>query len=126
MKKVIISNNAPAPYGPYSQAILAGNFVFVAGQIPIDPSTGELVSEGIKAETRQVMEYIGAILTEAELDFNNIVKASLFLTDIQDFAQVNEVYGTYFTGAFPARETVQVAALPRNVHVEISVIAIKP
>jgi len=126
MKQVIISNNVPAPYGPYSQAIAAGGFVFVAGQIPIDPSTGELVSGGIKAQTRQVMEYIGAILTEAGIDFDNVVKASLFLTDMQDFAQVNEVYGTYFTGKFPARETVQVAALPRNVNVEISVIAIKP
>ena len=126
MKQVIISNNVPAPYGPYSQAIVAGGFVFVAGQIPIDPSTGELVSGGIKAQTRQVMEYIGAILTEAGINFDNIVKASLFLTDMQDFAQVNEVYGTYFTGKFPARETVQVAALPRNVNVEISVIAIKP
>lgn len=126
MKQVIISNNVPAPYGPYSQAIIAGGFVFVAGQIPIDPSTGESVSGGIKAQTRQVMEYIGAILTEAGINFDNVVKASLFLTDMQDFAQVNEVYGTYFTGKFPARETVQVAALPRNVNVEISVIAIKP
>ncbi len=126
MKQVIISKNAPAPYGPYSQAVVAGNLVFVAGQIPIDLSTGELVSGGIKAQARQVMEYIGVILTEAGIDFDNVVKASLFLTDMQDFAQVNEVYGTYFTGKFPARETVQVAALPRNVNVEISVIAIKP
>jgi 2-iminobutanoate/2-iminopropanoate deaminase len=125
MKEVIISNSAPAPYGPYSQAVVAGDFVFVAGQIPIDLFTGELVPGGIKAETRQVMEYIRAILTEAGLDFNNVVKASLFLTDIGNFAQVNEVYGTYFTGKFPARETVQVAALPRNASVEISVIAVK-
>ncbi|HJP62753.1 MAG TPA: RidA family protein [Mucilaginibacter sp.] len=125
MKEVIISGNAPAPYGPYSQAIVAGGLVFVAGQIPIDLSTGEVVPGGIKAQTRQVMEFIGAILTQAGLSFDNVVKASLFLTDLGDFSQVNEVYGTYFTGKFPARETVQVAALPRNAGVEISVIAVK-
>jgi len=125
MKKVINTNNAPAPIGPYSQAISAGNFVFVSGQIPLDPSTGEIVSENIKAETKQVMENIRAVLLEAGLNFNNIVKTSIFLTDMQTFAQVNEIYGTYFTDQFPARETVQVAALPKNVNVEISVIAIK-
>ena len=126
MKKVIHTNNAPAPIGPYSQAIAAGNFVFVSGQIPLDPSTGELVSENVKAETRQVMENIKAVLLEVGLGFDHIVKTSIFLTDMQSFAQVNEVYGTYFTGQYPARETVQVAALPKNVNVEISVIAIKP
>lgn len=126
MKKVINTNNAPAPIGPYSQAIVAGNFVFVSGQIPLDPSTGELVSENIKAETKQVMENIKAILAATGLDFHSIVKTSIFLTDMQSFVQVNEVYGTYFTDQFPARETVQVAALPKNVNVEISVIAIKP
>jgi 2-iminobutanoate/2-iminopropanoate deaminase len=126
MKKVIHTNNAPAPIGPYSQAIAAGNFVFVSGQIPIDPATGELVSENVKAETRQVMENIKAVLLEAGLGFDHIVKTSIFLTDMQSFAQVNEVYGTYFTDQYPARETVQVAALPKNVNVEISVIAIKP
>jgi 2-iminobutanoate/2-iminopropanoate deaminase len=125
MKKVINTNNAPAPIGPYSQAISAGDFVFVSGQIPLDPSTGEIVSENVKAETKQVMENIRAVLLEAGLNFNNIVKTSIFLTDMQTFAQVNEVYGTYFTDQFPARETVQVAALPKNVNVEISVIAIK-
>lgn len=126
MKKVINTINAPAPIGPYSQAVVAGNFVFVSGQIPINPSTGELISENVKAETKQVMENIKAILTEAGLNFNHIVKTSIFLTDMQSFAQVNEVYGTYFTDQFPARETIQVAALPKNVNVEISVIAIKP
>jgi 2-iminobutanoate/2-iminopropanoate deaminase len=126
MKKVIHTNNAPAPIGPYSQAIAAGNFVFVSGQIPLDPATGELVSENVKAETKQVMENIKAVLLEAGLGFDHIVKTSIFLTDIQSFAQVNEVYGTYFTDQYPARETVQVAALPKNVNVEISVIAIKP
>ncbi len=125
MKKIINTNNAPAPIGPYSQAIAAGNFIFVSGQIPLDPSTGEIVSENIKAETKQVMENIGAVLSEAGVDFNNIVKTSIFLTDMQSFSQVNEVYGTYFTDQFPARETIQVAALPKNVNVEISVIAIK-
>ena len=126
MKKVINTNNAPAPIGPYSQAIAAGNFVFVSGQIPMDPSTGDIVSENVKAETKQVMENIKAILSEAGLGFDHIVKTSIFLTDMQTFAQVNEVYGSYFTSQFPARETIQVSALPKNVNVEISVIAVKP
>ena len=125
MKEVINTSNAPAPIGPYSQAIVAGNFLFVSGQIPSDPATGNIVTTGIKAETTQVMENIKAILTEAGLDFANIVKTSIFLTDMQSFAQVNEIYGMYFTDQFPARETIQVAALPKNVNVEISVIAIK-
>ena len=125
MKQVINTNNAPAPIGPYSQAIAAGNFVFVSGQIPSNPSTGEIVSGNIKAETKQVMENIKAVLSEAGVGFGNIVKTTIFLTDMQSFGQVNEVYGTYFTDLFPARETVQVSALPKNVNVEISVIAIK-
>ena len=125
MKEVINTTNAPAPIGPYSQAIATGNFVFVSGQIPMDPSTSEIISENIKAEAKKVMENIQAILTEAGLTFGNVVKTSIFLTDMQSFAQVNEVYGTYFTDQFPARETIQVAALPKNVNVEISVIAIK-
>jgi len=124
MKKIINTNNAPAPIGPYSQAVAANGFLFVSGQIPSNPSTGEIVLGDIKAEANQVMENIKAILTEAGLNFSNIVKTSIFLTDMGNFAQVNEVYGTYFTGQFPARETVQVAALPKNVNVEISVIAI--
>jgi 2-iminobutanoate/2-iminopropanoate deaminase len=126
MKTVINTKNAPAPIGPYSQAIASGNFVFISGQIPIVPSTGEIISKDIKAETKQVMENIGAILLEAGIDFNNIVKTSIFLTDMQRFAMVNEVYGMYFTDKFPARETIQVSALPKNVNVEISVIAVKP
>lgn len=125
MKTIINTPHAPAPIGPYSQAVAAGNFVFISGQIPLDPSTGEIVSADVKAETRLVMDNIKAILTEAGLNFGNVVKTSIFLTDMQSFAQVNEVYGTYFTEMFPARETIQVAALPKNVHVEISVIAIK-
>ena len=124
MKKVINTNNAPAPIGPYSQAVAANGFLFVSGQIPSNPVTGEIVSGDIKAEANQVMENIKAILTEAGLDFSNVVKTSIFLTDMGNFAQVNEVYGTYFTDQFPARETVQVTALPKNVNVEISVIAI--
>ncbi|MBS1521288.1 MAG: RidA family protein [Bacteroidetes bacterium] len=124
MKKVINTNNAPAPIGPYSQAVAANGFLFVSGQIPSNPTTGEIVSGDIKAEAKQVMENIKAILTEAGLNFSNIVKTSIFMTDMGNFAQVNEVYGTYFTDQFPARETVQVAALPKNVNVEISVIAI--
>ncbi|QTE40302.1 RidA family protein [Mucilaginibacter gossypii] len=125
MKAIINTNNAPAPIGPYSQATLAGGFLFVSGQIPIDPLSGELISSDIKAEATQVMENIKAILTEASLGFDNIVKTSIFLTDLQNFVQVNEVYGTYFTADFPARETIQVSALPKGVNVEISVIAVK-
>ncbi|SCW63994.1 RidA family protein [Mucilaginibacter sp. NFR10] len=125
MKTIINTNNAPAPIGPYSQATLAGGFLFVSGQIPIDPLSGELISSDIKAEATQVMENIKAILTEAGLGFNSIVKTSIFLTDLQNFVQVNEVYGTYFTADFPARETIQISALPKGVNVEISVIAVK-
>jgi 2-iminobutanoate/2-iminopropanoate deaminase len=125
MKTVINTNNAPAPIGPYSQAVIAGGFVFVSGQIAFNPSTGELVLDDIKTETKQVMENIKAILVESGVDFSNIVKTSIFLKDMQNFAQVNEVYGNYFTDHFPARETVQVAGLPKNVNVEITVTAIK-
>ncbi|WP_295712866.1 RidA family protein [Mucilaginibacter sp.] len=125
MMEIINTNNAPAPIGPYSQATVAGNFVFVSGQIPLNPATGELVTSGIKDEAVLVMENIKAILTEAGIGFGNIVKTSIFLTDLGNFGQVNEVYGTYFTANFPARETVQVSALPKGVNVEISVIAVK-
>ncbi|HEY8928233.1 MAG TPA: RidA family protein, partial [Mucilaginibacter sp.] len=121
MKTVINTINAPAPIGPYSQAVAAGGFLFASGQIALNPATGELVISDIKAETKQVMENIKAILQEAGLDFSNIVKTTIFLMDMQNFAQVNEVYGTYFTDNFPARETVQVAGLPKGVNVEISV-----
>ncbi|MGZ3777562.1 MAG: RidA family protein, partial [Mucilaginibacter sp.] len=125
MKKIIKTNNAPAPIGPYNQAVEAGGFVFVSGQIPLDAVTGEIVTGDIKAETKKVMDNIGAILIEAGLNFSNIVKTSIFLTDMQSFGSVNEVYGSYFTDQFPARETIQVSALPKNVNVEISVIALK-
>jgi len=125
MKTVINTVNAPAPIGPYSQAIEAGNFIFFSGQVAINPITNELVLDDIKTETTQVMENIKALLTEAGIGFGNIVKTTIFLKDMQTFAQVNEVYGSYFTEKFPARETVAVAGLPKNVNVEISVTAVK-
>lgn len=125
MSTIINTPNAPAPIGPYNQAVLAGNMLFVSGQIALDPQSGELVLTDVTAETTKVLENIKAILTEAGLDFSHIVKTSIFLKDMGTFAQVNEIYGSYFTGNYPARETVQVAALPKNVNVEISVIAYK-
>jgi 2-iminobutanoate/2-iminopropanoate deaminase len=126
MKKVINTTDAPAPIGPYNQAIVAGNLIFVSGQIPLHPFTGELVTDNITAATHLVMENIGAILNEVKADFSHIVKTSIFLTNLGDFAEVNEVYGTYFEDNYPARETVQVSGLPKGVNVEISVIAVKP
>ena len=125
MDKIIIkTNNAPAPIGPYNQAIKAGNMLFVSGQIALDPATGELLIDTIEQETNQVMNNITAILTEAGAGFEHIVKTTIFLSDMSLFAEVNEIYGKYFSGDFPARETVAVKGLPKNVHVEISVTAI--
>jgi|SRR6185312_13520411 len=126
MKTVINTSHAPAPIGPYSQAVIAGNLVFVSGQIAMDQASGELIINNIEAETKQVMENIAAILKQGGIDFSAVVKTTIFLKDMQDFAKVNEVYGAYFKNQFPARETIQVAGLPRNVNVEISVTAIKP
>lgn len=125
MKKIIRTENAPAPIGPYSQAVEVNNTLYVSGQIAIDPSTGNLVLINIIQEAGQVMENISAILKAAGYDFTNIVKTSIFLNDMNNFAAVNEVYANYFTDNFPARETVQVSVLPKNVNVEISVIAVK-
>lgn len=125
MKTGINTGNAPAPIGPYSQAIEANGIIFVSGQVAIDPATGELVLDDIKTETTKVMENIKAILTEAGIGFSNIVKTTIFLKDMASFTQVNEVYGAYFTEKFPARETVAVAGLPKNVNVEISVTAVR-
>jgi 2-iminobutanoate/2-iminopropanoate deaminase len=125
MKKIITSKNAPAPIGPYSHAVLMGNTLFVSGQVGKHPISGQLMLGDIKAETKQVMENVQAILTDAGMDFTNVCKTTIFLTDMNDFASVNEIYGSYFTGDFPARETVQVSKLPLNVNVEISVIAMK-
>jgi 2-iminobutanoate/2-iminopropanoate deaminase len=124
MKQIIKTTNAPAPIGPYSQAVQAGNFLFVSGQVAINPENGELNIGNIEEETHQVMRNLKAVLLEAGLTFENVVKSTIFLSDMGTFAQVNEVYGQYFTADFPARETVQVSVLPKNVNVEISVIAV--
>jgi 2-iminobutanoate/2-iminopropanoate deaminase len=125
MKKIITSKNAPNPIGPYSQAVLKGNMLFVSGQIAINPASGELMVGDIKTEAKQVMENLKGVLTEAGFDFSNVCKSTIFMKDLNDFASVNEIYGSYFTNDFPARETVQVSKLPLNVNVEISVIAVK-
>ncbi|MBS1687406.1 MAG: RidA family protein [Bacteroidetes bacterium] len=122
-KKIINTTNAPAPIGPYNQAVQFGSLLFVSGQIPLDAATGNLVQDDIQAETRKVMENLAAILKEAGMDFSHVIKSTIFLMDMGKFAQVNEIYGSYFTENAPARETVQVAGLPRGVNVEISVIA---
>jgi 2-iminobutanoate/2-iminopropanoate deaminase len=123
-KEIIQTSKVPAPIGPYSQAVIANGFLFASGQVAFDPATGELVLTDIQAETRQVMENIKAILEEAKLSFANVVKTTIFLSDMQLFAQVNEVYGSYFTANFPARETVAVKTLPRNVNIEVSITAV--
>lgn len=125
MKTIIKTFAAPAPIGPYSQAVLAGNFLFVSGQIAINPATGKMVQTSISDEAKQVMENLKAILEESGLGFENVVKTSIFLMNIADFNAVNEVYGSFFSGDFPARETVQVAKLPKDANVEISIVAVK-
>ena len=125
MKKVINTSNAPAPIGPYNQAIEAGNTLYISGQIPMNSDTKELIMDTRENETHQVMVNLKAILDEAGYDFSNIVKCSIFLADMGDFPVVNEVYGSYFTDNYPARETVQVGKLPLGVNVEISAIAVK-
>ncbi len=122
-KKIINTSNAPAPIGPYNQAIQLGGLLFVSGQIAINPANGNIEATDIHAETHQVMHNLKAILSEAGMDFSNIVKTTIFLSDMSLFATVNEVYGKYFQSDFPARETVAVKGLPKNVNVEISVIA---
>lgn len=123
-KKIIRTEKAPAPIGPYNQAVQLGNMLFISGQIAIDPATGELYQGDIQTETEKVMSNLRAILQSAGMDFNNVVKTSIFLMDMGQFAAVNEVYGQYFDDATaPARETVQVAGLPKGVQVEISMIA---
>jgi 2-iminobutanoate/2-iminopropanoate deaminase len=124
-KEIINTSSAPAPIGPYNQAILAGNMLFISGQVCIDPVTGNLKNRDIQDETHQVMQNLKSILTEAGMTFNNVVKTTIFITDMNQFSEINEVYGKYFEGNFPARETVQVAALPKFVNVEISMIAVK-
>ena len=123
-KQIIQTSKVPTPIGPYSQAVIANGFLFASGQVAFNPATGELVLTDILSETKQVMENIKAVLDEAKLSFAHVVKTSIFLSDMQLFAQVNEVYASYFTADFPARETVAVKTLPRNVNVEISITAV--
>jgi len=123
-KSIITTTHAPAPIGPYNQAVQAGNLLFISGQICIDPASGNLKNRDIQEETHQVMHNLKAILQQAGMGFRNVVKTSIFLTDMNRFAEINEVYGKYFDGNFPARETVQVSALPKFVNVEISMIAV--
>ena len=123
-KQIINTPDAPAPIGPYNQAVQAGDWLFVSGQVAIVPSTGELNINTIQEEATQVMENLKAILTAANITFANVVKTTIFLSDMGLFAQVNEIYGSYFAGDYPARETVAVKTLPKNVNVEISLIAI--
>jgi len=125
MKKIINTQNAPAPIGPYSQAVMVKDTLYTSGQIAINPLTNELEIEDIKSETKLVMKNLKAVLTESGMDFTNVIKCSIFISDMNNFAQINEVYGTYFSDNFPARETVEVACLPKNVNVEISAIAVK-
>lgn len=125
MKSIIQTEKAPAPIGPYSQAVKAGNMLFVSGQIALDPETNQLISGGIKVEAKQVMKNLEAVLASADFSFEDVVKTTIFLSDMNHFSDVNEVYGSYFKSDFPARETVAVLGLPKNVNVEISVIAIK-
>jgi 2-iminobutanoate/2-iminopropanoate deaminase len=124
-KTIITSSDAPAPIGPYNQAVLSGNTLFMSGQICIDPATGELKNKDIKEETRQSMDNLKAVLLQAGMDFSHVVKTTIFITDMKRFSELNEVYGTYFDKDFPARETVEVSALPKFVNVEISMIAVK-
>lgn len=125
MKKIIYSESAPAPIGPYSQAVKFGNTLFASGQIAINPATGDLVLDTLEAETRQVMNNIKEVLAASGMDFSNVVKTSIFLSDMGSFGEVNAIYGEYFPENPPARETVEVACLPKNVNVEISVIAME-
>lgn len=125
MKKIINTTNAPAPIGPYNQAVIAGGFLFLSGQVAINPASGELVQSSIAEETHQVMRNIKAVLLEAAYSFEDVIKTTIFLADMSLFTEVNEIYGAYFDAAFPARETVAVKGLPRGVNVEISVTAFK-
>ena len=124
-KQIINTSLAPAPIGPYNQAVLAGNMLFMSGQIALIPGSSEIANAGIKEETTQVMKNLGSILKEAGMDFSNVVKTTIFLSDMILFAEVNETYAKYFIDNFPARETVAVKGLPKNVNVEISMIACK-
>jgi 2-iminobutanoate/2-iminopropanoate deaminase len=123
-RQIINTTEAPAPIGPYNQAILAGDTLYISGQICLDPRTGQLKNKDVQEETHQVLQNLKAILHAAGMDFSNVAKTTIFITDMNRFSEINEVYGKYFEGEFPARETVQVSALPKFVNVEISMIAV--
>lgn len=125
MKKIISTSKAPGAIGPYSQAVLINGFLYTSGQIALVPESGELITNDIKEETHRVMKNLKAILEEAGMDFSNVIKTGIFLQNMNDFAMVNDVYASYFTSDFPARETVEVARLPKNANVEISMVAFK-
>ena len=126
MKKIIYTDKAPAPIGPYNQAVLVGNTLYTSGQIALNPATMELVLDDIETETKQVMENMKAVLAAADMTFENVIKTTIFIMNMGDFARINAVYGSYFDETTaPARETVQVACLPKNVNIEISMIAVK-
>lgn len=126
MKTIIFTEKAPAPIGPYNQAVLTGNTLYTSGQIAINPATGELVTNTIEKETKQVMENLKAVLEAANMTFENVIKSTIFISDMNDFTAINSIYGAYFDEkSAPARETVQVAGLPKNVNVEISMIAVR-
>jgi 2-iminobutanoate/2-iminopropanoate deaminase len=125
MKKIIVTTKAPAPIGPYNQAVLAGDTLYVSGTIALDLETNKLMKLAIKEETKQVMEYLGEILKAADMTFDNVVKTSIFLSDMNSFVQVNEVYSSFFTKDFPARATIEAKRLPKDANVEISLEAVK-
>ncbi|MDB4271019.1 RidA family protein [bacterium] len=126
MRKIINTSNAPAPIGPYNQAVLSGNTLYISGQIPLDPSSGKLIEDDIKKETLQCMENLKAILEAANMSFEKVVKATIFVKDMNSFSDINEVYGSFFSAeTAPARETVEVSNLPKFVNVEISMIAVR-
>lgn len=125
MKKIINTIHAPSPIGPYNQAVLLNGILYTSGQIAIDPHTNELVTDDIQKETKRVMENLKAVLAAADMTFSDVIKTTIFISNMNNFASINEVYGSYFISDFPARETVEVACLPKNVNVEISVIASK-
>jgi 2-iminobutanoate/2-iminopropanoate deaminase len=126
MKKIIFTEKAPSPIGPYNQAVLVGNMLYTSGQIAINPLTNELILDNIETETKQVMENLKSVLEAAEMTFENVIKVSIFISDMNNFSKINTIYGAYFNEATaPARETVQVAGLPKNVNVEISAIAVR-
>ena len=124
MKKIISTSEAPAAIGPYSQAVRSGRFLFCSGQIPLDPNSGQIMPGDIAAQTRRVLDNIAAVLNAERLTFDNVIKTTIFLTDLADFQAVNEIYGSYFKQAPPARSTVQVSALPKGAKVEIEAIAV--